>query len=219
MIKEQALIERHAEHRILRYFNGANPTHIARMNNQPVSCIVYDKKGTAIELQFGKICNERAWDKYQKQLGSPLELGVLTNNVGPIVCDVMQWVLDGGYSERYKYIKSKRARVMLRFACFVMVITHIVKCKHETHGFVDEWVENEVGKIITAQSYADEIHKATGHALKHGEDLAQAQEDIYHKYLSLLENRPHIPYMSLPALPEGVSDPLALPEDEGDEDD
>lgn len=218
-LAEEILTERYAEHKALRLVNGANSTHCATINNFPLKCTVLDKKGNAIELHFSNICNEKPWKKYITQLSAPIELGVLTNNAGMIAVDIVQWFLSGGYSERYTYIKSRRARRLLRSACLLMVVTHIMEQKYKDHGFVDHWAEHEMGDILTAQAYTDEIHKATSHAKKHEEDLSEAQEAIYRKYITLLEGRKSVAYEALPSLPAGVPDPLAMPDEQGDDED
>lgn len=216
-LSNDIIIERHAQRGLLRFANGITRTHIAKLNNIPITCTVFDKTGNPIELHISKI-NKKALDKYIKQRNEPLELGVITDNFVPVALDLTRWLRKGGYSEQYTYAKSPTSRQFIRDAVVLLLAPYFLKHLHDTHGFIDTWAECQFNNILTAQSFSEETHKATGHAKKHDEDLAEAQEAIYQRYITILDNRKFVPYEPLPELPAGASDPLVMPNEEEDED-
>ena len=215
-LSNDIIVERHAQRGLLKFANGITKTHIAKLNGIPVTYTVFDKEGNTIELNISKI-NKKALDKYIKQRHEPLELGVITGNFVPIVIDITRWLLRGGYSEQYTYARSVAARRFIRDAVVLLLAPYFLKHLHENHEFIDTWAECQFSNILIAQAFAEETHKATGHAKKHDEDLTEAQEAIYQRYITILDNRKFVPYEPLPELPAGTIDPLTMPDEEEDE--
>lgn len=91
--------------------------------------------------------------------------------------------------------------------------------KHATHNFMDDWAECQMSNILLAKSFSEETNEAINHAIKNKEDAEALIEKTYLKYLALLESREFVSYEPLPGLPAGTPDPLAMLEDDEEEDD
>src|SRR5260221_114298 len=182
--KEEILVERHAERKSVKIVRGASFTHSQKLNTLEAACTVPDENGEYITIQGKDIYNKKTWDKYLDNVSFNIELGWLAGNAGLIANDYARWLRTGGHTKRYKNIRSRRARKWLRETTRLVVLHRILDYKEETHNFVDEWAESEMGKILLAKECRDDLHEAFHKAFKEDSHAEELLEKTYLKFLS-----------------------------------
>lgn len=211
--KEQFMVERYAERVALKQVRGESFTHCMKLNHHDVDLMVTGKNGEEVVIHGKDIANKKCWTKFLDDMTPPLELGWISYEAGKVATRYAQW-LRTKYTERYRFISSNSEMEWLRKTALLATLWHMMEHKHETHSFLDEWAESEMGKQILARLFCRDMARAVNHGIKDREHAADLLEQAYEKFLGLIEDRKFASYEALAGLPAGTPDPLALPEEE-----
>lgn len=207
--QNRVTIERYAERAALFQIRGATFLHCLRLNNLASECSVVQGDGKKVTLRGQDLANRKAWESFLQHY--KLSLSWLSYEAGTIAARYAQW-LRTSYTERYRVITTDEEIVWLQQVARLAVLWRLMWQKYDTHGFLDSWVESEMGKLLL-RDLSQEMAKAVHHGNKDPEQATALLEQAYEYSLSLMADRTFASYGAEVTLPPGTADPLALPEE------
>ena len=213
---ERVLVERYAERAALLQVRGASFTHCLKLAHIPSDFAVTGKMGEKLTLHAKDIANQKTWARFLREEEANLEW--FSYQVGGIATTYARW-LRQEYTSRYRLLETNEALEWLKQVTRLAVLWHMMAYKYERHTFLDPWVESEMGKLLLLRDFCREMAKAVHHAIKDQGQAVELLEQAYERSLTLIEDRPLVPYEAPVALPEGVTDPLAWPAQEHEQHD
>jgi hypothetical protein len=211
--KLETLVESHAERKAVHMLRGINHKHNARLNGIDESIQTVGADGEAITFHGGRdIANKKYLDKYISSF-PPCDRTWITGNVALEVTNYTNWLLSGKLTKRYTYLKDPQEVKWVKKHALLAFLRLYLDEKQETHGFQDPVAERDWINIQMRKAFLAEACESFNHSAKHQEDPIANIEEVFDKYLSILDAHSSIAYYDLPELPTNTPDPLALPEE------
>ena len=202
------LIERTAEREALKVIHVTSFSDCLKQQSLQPDLVVIGAKGKQLTLRGRDIVNARVWTRFVAE--KDLSLGGLAYRVGEITLHYVRW-LRTDYTPRYRAVASDEALTWLTEVAKLAALWHLMQHKYEMHRFCDEWCEAEMRGLVLHRQFSQESMRAVNHGRKHQEDAVAALVALKEHFDAQLHAIPFVPYEELPALPEGMPDPLALP--------
>ncbi|HEU5383833.1 MAG TPA: hypothetical protein VFV38_51190 [Ktedonobacteraceae bacterium] len=207
-------IERYAERVALFQVRGVSFSHCLTLAHIQTDLVVTGEMGERLTFHGKDVVNQKTWMRFVREKEVHLEW--FSYQVGAIAADYARW-LRKEYTHRYRALESNEATDWLKQVARLAVLWHMMEDKYKSHRFLDAWVESEMGKLLLLRDFCREMARAVHHAIKDQEQAVALLEQAYERSLALIEDRTFAPYESPVALPEGATDPLALPAQEDEQ--
>ena len=213
MLKSQFAVALWAEHQSLRLTGGDTGTHMLKVQGLPLKITVAGKDGEDTVIRGQDIVNQGNIKRFLEEDGVvDQDIDVLAY-VAPEKAARYAKALRQKRTGNYQYIRREQDMKWLREVALRGMLRYFMDRMLENHAFLSSWVEGQVWKQRIAREWARDLAVAIRHGIKDPDHAAEILEQSFSKYLDLLADKEFPPSEIPPALPHGIADPLALPEE------